>query len=161
MDSGIIWLAADTEGELHYRYRYETQADLRPRWQALWLLHQGYTRKAVVQALGINPRTLRAWLAWYQTGGCAEVARHRLGGGQGHSCLLTIDQQAELAAWAEVGTFYTIDEVRRWVAATWQIAYTYDGMRSLLDRLGIHARMPRPLAAQADVDAQSAWKKGG
>lgn len=79
MHSQISWREEDSERELWYRYQSESAPELRPRWQALWLLRQGYTRKSVVHVLGINPRTLRDWLSWYQTGGCAEVAWHRRG----------------------------------------------------------------------------------
>jgi transposase len=161
MSQGIDWRAEDTESELGYRFHHEPAPDLRPRWQALWLLRQGYTRKAVVQALGIHPRTVCDWIAWYQSGGCAEVAWHRLGQDNGHPCRLTIEQQAELAAWAADGTFYTYEDARQWVADTWQVSYSYDGIRSLLNRIGIHPRVPRPLAAQANLAAQEAWKKGG
>jgi transposase len=161
MLQGINWRAADSESELGYRFSHEAVSDLRPRWQALWLLRQGYTRRAVVQALGIHPRTLCDWIAWYNIGGCAEVAKHRLGMGNGQTCRLTEEQLAELAAWAAEGTFYTYEEARQWVANTWQVRYSYDGVRSLCDRIGIHPRVPRPLASQADAVAQEAWKNGG
>ena len=50
----------------------------------------------------------------------------------------------------------------RW-HALWLLrqGYTYDGMRNLLDRIGIHPRVPRPLAVPADLAAQEAWQKGG
>jgi len=131
---GIDWRDEDTSSELGYRYSHEASPELRPRWQALWLLRQGYTRQAVVQSLGIHRRTLCDWIAWYQTGGCAEVARHRQWEGNGQSCWLTVEQQAELAAWAAIGTFYTIEDARHWVAETWHVAYTYDGRRTLLAR---------------------------
>lgn len=161
MGSHIVWREEDSANELWYQYQHETIPALRPRWQALWLLRQGYTRNAVVQALGINPRTLRDWIGWYQTGGCAAITRHRQGRREEYPCRLSVEQQAELAAWAADGLFYTIEDARRWVAETWQVAYTYDGMRTLLDRIGIHPRVPRPVAVQADVTAQEAWKKGG
>ena len=157
----IVWHEADSANELWYRYQSETIRELRLRWHALWLLRQGYTRNAVIQALGINPRTLRDWIGWYQTGGCAEVAHHRSGRRAAYPCRLSVEQQAELAAWAADGLFYTVKEARQWVADTWLVVYSYDGMRTLLDRIGIHPRVPRPLAVQADVAAQEAWKKGG
>jgi len=161
MAQEIDWRADDTEHELGYRYAHETCLELRARWHALWLLRQGYSRQAVVQALGIHRCTLNTWVAWYRLGGCAEVARHQLGAGNGRACRLTDEQLAELAAWAADGTFYTYEDARHWVAEHWHVVYTYDGMRSLLDRIGIHPRVPRPLAAQADRAAQEAWKKGG
>ena len=111
--------------------------------------------------VGVNPRTLRDWIAWYQVGGCAEVARHRCGAGNGQVCRLAEEQLAELAAWAADGTFYTYADAQQWIAETWQVDYTYNGVRSLLNRIGIYPRVPRPLAGDADVAAQEAWKKGG
>jgi transposase len=73
---------------------------------------------------------------------------------------LTLEQQAELAAWTVTGMFRTIDEVRQWVQAEWGVVYTSGGIRSLLDRLKIHAKVPRPQAVTADLVAQAAWKKG-
>jgi len=121
---------------------YGGASTLRPRWHALWLLRQGYTRKTVADLLGINPRTLRDWIAWYQMGGCAEVTRHQLGAGNGQSCRLTDERLAELAAWAAEGTFYTYEEARQWVASTWQVTYTYDGLRGVRRT----RRAPRRLA---------------
>lgn len=161
MSHGIDWHVEDTESELGYRFAHEAAPDLRLRWQALWLLRQGYTRRAIVQALGIHSRTLCDWIAWYNSGGCAEVVQHRLGAGNGQVCRLSEEQLAELAAWAADGTFYTYEEARQWVADMWQVAYSYDGIRSLLNRIEIHPRVPRPLATQANLAVQAAWKKGG
>jgi len=157
----IAWRATDTVAELAYRYHTETKVDRQVRWHALWLLRRGLARAAVCDLLDINPRTLRDWIAWYRQGGCAGVARHQRGGCQGASSRLSLEQLAELAAWIGTGMFRTIEEVRQWVQATWGVRYTYWGMRSLLDRLKIHAKMPRPLAVTADLVAQEAWKKGG
>lgn len=65
MSQDIAWRAEDTESELGYRLVHETIPELRLRWQALWLLRQGYTRQAVVQALGIHRCTLER--VWYFT----------------------------------------------------------------------------------------------
>ena len=40
------------------------------------------------------------------------------------------------------------------------VRYTEWGMRSLLHRLKISPKVPRPLAANADLAAQEAWEKG-
>ena len=98
MEDHIAWRAHDTADELGYRYQSEHLSELRPRWQALWLLRQGYTRKTVVDLVWIHPRTLRDWIAWYNLGGCEEVAQHRLGAGNGPPCRLTYEQLDELAA---------------------------------------------------------------
>ena len=161
MSQEIDWRREDTVQELGYRVAHERVPDLRVRWHALWLLRQGYTRLAVRHLLGIHRCTLNTWLAWYQLGGCTEVACHRRGNQQGASCHLTDEQLAELAAWAAEGTFYTYEDAQHWIIETWAVEYTYDGVRSLLNRIGIYPRVPRPLASDADLTMQAAWKKGG
>jgi transposase len=160
MKCGITWRAEDTESELAYRYRTEQAPELRIRWHALWLLRQGHTRPTVTRILGINPRTLYDWIAWYQAGGCRAIARHRQGWHTGHGCRLTDEQLAELAAWAAAGQFYTYEDAQHWIAETWQVPYAYDGVRSLLNRIGLYPRVPRPLATDTDLAEQDAWKKG-
>jgi transposase len=157
----IEWRSSDTVEELAYRYHTETKAEGKVRWHALWLLRRGVERTEVCDVLDINARTLRDWIAWYRQGGCAEVAQHHRGGCQGADPRLALEQLAELVAWAETGMFRTIAEVQHWVQTEWGVVYTYWGMRSLLDRLHIHAKVPRPQAATADPAAQETWKKGG
>ncbi|MHB9022751.1 MAG: LacI family DNA-binding transcriptional regulator [Armatimonadota bacterium] len=74
----ITWRSEDTIEALSARFHNEAAPDLRPRWQALWLLRQGYARAEVAREVGVNPRTLRDWLAWYRAGGASAVAAHRL-----------------------------------------------------------------------------------
>jgi len=156
----IEWRSTDTVAELAYRYHTERDVKRQRRWHALWLLRRGLARAEVCDLLDINPRTLRDWIAWYRHGGCAEVAQHQQGG-HGTTPRLSLEQLAELVAWIGTGMFRTIDEVRQWVQAEWGVVYTYWGMRSVLDRLQVHAKVPRPQAVTADPAAQAAWKKGG
>jgi transposase len=135
--------------------------ELRARWQALWLLRRGKSRAEVVDFLGINPRTLRDWIAWYRQGGCDGVAQHREGGRRGRSSWLTAEQLGQIRERAAQGELRTIGEAGEWVKQEFGVAYTYWGIRSVLDRLQIHQRQPRPLAAEADLTVQEAWEKGG
>jgi transposase len=114
----------------------------------------------VCDVLDITPRTLYDWVVWSNQGGCASVAQHQRGG-RGTPPRLTVEQCAELVAWIGTGLFHTIGEVRQWVQAEWGVLYTYWGMRSVLDRLKIHAKVPRPQAVTANPVAQEAWTKGG
>ena len=74
---------------------------------------------------------------------------------------LTLDQLAALRTEINRGVFHTIGEVREWVETTWGVVYTYWGMRSVLDRLHVHSKVPRPQAVDADPVAQAAWKEDG
>ena len=150
----------DDEATLRQRYRREADAELRPRWQALWLLRQGRSVTATAALVGVHRRSVQRWLGWYRQGGLAGVAQHRQGGRQGRTPYLTAEQQAQLHAETARGTIRTVGEATHWVEQQFGVAYTDWGMRSVLQRLKIRKKVPRPLAAQADLEAQEAWKRG-
>lgn len=161
MRSGELeWRDEDTVEALLARYRAEKDGALKPRWQALWLLRRGKSRSQVVDALGVDPRTLRDWVGWYRQGGCPAIAEHRKGKRGGGRPRLTPQQFGRIDERAAQGFFRNAAAVQEWVRREWGVVYTYWGMRSILDRLQIHLRVPRPLAAKADLAAQDAWKRG-
>lgn len=156
----ILWRDEDTENELEYLYQHEGNPHLRSRWQALWLLRRGKSRVEVCDFVGANARTLRDWIGWYRQGGVEAVKGHRKGG-YGKPPRLNQEQYDEIIDRAGKGEFARVDDVRLWVEMRWGVVYGYKGMYSVLQRLHIHSRVPRPLAAKADVEGQEAWKKGG
>ena len=150
----------DDADTLFRLYKEEQDPELRPRWHTLWLLQQGYSVAEVVTVLGVHERSVRRWIAWYRVGGVGEVRRHRRGGRQGQKPKLTPAQQEALKARAAEGHFRTIHDAVQWVRESFGVEYTYWGMRSLFVRLKIKKKVPRPIAAKAEPEAQTAWKKG-
>ena len=150
----------DDADTLFRLYKEEQDPELRPRWHTLWLLRQGYPVAEVVAVLGVHERSVRRWIAWYRVGGVEEVRRHRRGGRQGQKPKLTPAQQEALKARAAEGHFRTIHDAVQWVRESFGVEYTYWGMRSLFVRLKIKKKVPRPVAAQAEPEVQTAWKKG-
>jgi transposase len=150
----------EDEVTLWQRYRSEPDPEVRTRWHALWLLRQGHSATETAALVGVHRRSVQRWLSWYRQGGLAAVAQHRQGGRQGRTAYLTAAQQARLEEETARGTIRTVGEAVRWVEQQCGVAYTAWGMRSLLHRLEIRKKVPRPLAAKADLDAQEAWKRG-
>jgi transposase len=155
----IAW--QDAAAALHRRSRAEPAAESRTRGHALWLVRQGRTATEAATLVGVERRSVQRWLAWYRQGGLAAVAQHRRGGRQGRAAWLTADQQAALTAEAARGTIRTVGEAVAWVAQRFGVPYPDWGMRSALHRRKLGRKVPRPLAAQASLAAQAAWKKGG
>jgi transposase len=153
----IAW--RDDAATVYRRYQQERKPDLRPRWHALWLLHTGRTVRQTAAILGVHERSVQQWLAWYRQGGLDEVAAHRKAG-KGSRARLTAEQQAAVVAEAATGRFRTAAEVMLWVSETFGATYTLSGMHQLLRRLCCKPKVPRPLAENADLAAQEAWKKG-
>ena len=150
----------DDEAPLRQRYRREAEAELRPRWQALRLLLQGRSATEAAALVDVHRRSVQRWPRWYRQGGLAAVARHRQGGRQGRTPYLTPEHQAQLTAATAQSTIRTVGEAARWVEQQFGVRYTGWGMRSVLQRLKISKKVPRPLAAKADLDVQEAWNRG-
>ena len=66
-----------------------------------------------------------------------------------------------MVAAAATGVFRTGQAVRDWIEARFGVAYTVAGVYTLMERLGLRLKVPRPQHPQADPQAQAAWKKGG
>lgn len=147
--------------ELYERYRAELDVQRRKRLHAFWLVRQGESETAAAHRAGIGRRTLARWLAWYREGGLSEVLRRVPGhASTGVDGWLSPAQEAELYQRCSQGQFKSTPEVQAWVEEHWKVEYSYHGMYSVLARLGIHPKVPRPQAEKVDPKRQEAWKKG-
>lgn len=153
---------AEGAEELRARHVAERDVRRRTRLQALWLVRSGRSVAEAARLAGVGARSVERWLGWYRQAGLAAVLARVPGhGARGAPARLSPEQQAALGARAATGAFRTCDEARQWAAEQFGVAYGYQGMHSLLARLGCHPKTPRPMAAKADPLAQAAWKKGG
>ncbi len=151
----------EDEATLLQLYRSEPVAEVRTRLHALWLVRQGHPPTHTAALVGVHLRTVRTWLSWYRQGGVDAIRHHRHGGRQGKQAFLTKAQEQQLCDQTAQGTVTTVGQAVAWVQQQFSVTYTYWGMRSLLQRLQISRKVPRPLAERADPAAQEAWKKGG
>jgi transposase len=155
----VVWQAEDTEEALQQAYRAERDGAVRMRLHGLWLLRRGRSVGEVAATLGVHYRTVQRWVRWYEAGGLAEVRAHRQGG-PGPRPRLTAEQQEQVAAEVATGRFRSAAEIGRWIQATFGVSYRPGGLATLLARLQCGPKVPRPLHAQADLDAQEQWTKG-
>lgn len=156
----ITW--AETAEELYQRYRQEQNRHRRDRLHVLWLVCGGRTLTEVSQVVGVPYSTVKRWITGYRQGGLTAVLRRIPGyAANGVGSYLSDEQRTHLRQQADRGDFRTADEVQRWIKQQWSISYSRKGIYSLFGRMKITWKVPRPQAAQADVEAQAAWKKGG
>jgi transposase len=156
----VAW--AEPAEDLYERYRAEREVGRRKRLQVLWRVQAGDAPAVAGQAAGVGTRTVERWLGWYREGGLAAVLRRMPGcGGRRSTSWLSPEQERALVAECATGAFRTYEEARAWVAAEYGVAYRYKGMHAALHRLGVHPKVPRPVAEKADTAAQEAWKQGG
>jgi transposase len=102
------------------------------------------------------------WLEWNRAGGLAQVLERVPGhGARGKESRLSEVQKEELEQRCRKGQFQSSPEVRDWVEQQWGVVYRPRGMATLLRRMRIRPKVPRPQAERADPKAQERWKKGG
>lgn len=153
---------AETAEELYEQYRAERDVARRKRLQALWRVRAGDAPAVAGEGAGVGARTVERWLAWYREDGLAAVVRRVPGcGGRRSTSWLSPAQERALVAECATGAFRTYEEARAWVAAEYGVRYRYKGMHAALHRLGVHPKVPRPVAEKADLAMQEAWKQGG
>ena len=158
--TAVVWAAEDKASSLHAQYRAEPVAEVRTRLHALWLVRRGESPTVAAAEVGVSRRSVQRWLGWYREGGLAAVRSPRRGG-PGKPCFLTTDQQAQVVAEAATGVFRTGQAVRDWIEERFGVAYTVAGVYTLMERLGLRLKVPRPQHPNAAPQAQAAWKKGG
>jgi transposase len=156
----VAWAAADTVEVLRRAYRAETDGPVRMRLHGLWLLRSGRPVGEVAATVGVHYRTVQRWVRWYERGGLAAVRAHRQGGA-GPPPRLSAAQQEQLAAEVASGRFRSATTIRQWVAEAFGVTYTEGGIYTLLARLQCAPKVPRPLHAKTDLEAQDRFKKGG
>ena len=156
----VVW--QETAAQLEGLYRAERDATLARRWHALWLLRNEQELADVAATIGVAYRTIQEWVAWYRRGGLDEVRAHRRGGNRRVSApLVSAEQVAAVLREARTHGFATQALVRDWLAQHHGVTLTPKQGRRLVAQLGLRLKVPRPLAAKADLDQQAGWKKGG
>jgi transposase len=157
--SQIEW--EETADQLKLFYQWERNPHRKVRLQALWHLRCGKRLQDVVDIIGVCYRTLQYWVAWYRTGGLAEVLRRIPGHGSHAVAKLTAIQQRALATKVALGLFRTVWDAIQWVQDRWNVQYSYTGLHACLQRLKCAPKVPRPRSIKTDVEAQKVWKVTG
>jgi len=150
----------ESEAELKRLSLKEKDAQNRMRLQALWLFRKGEYIHKVAAIVGCHARSVQDWVAWYRQGGLAEVLKHRKGGKRRNGGRLNEVQLGELKQKAAGGQFRRVQDVVEWVKERYGVTYTCSGMYTLLQRLGLRKKVPRPFHPKASLEEQEAWKKG-
>jgi transposase len=152
----------ETTEDLERAYRAARDVEARKRLGALWLVRRGDRVGDAGRLVGVGERTVFRWLGWYREDGLEGVLRRVPGhGARGAPHRLTPEQQRAVLERIGQGDFRTFEEARTWVQDTYGVPYRPGGFWSALHRLGVHPKVPRPVAERADQAAREAWKQGG
>jgi molybdate transport repressor ModE-like protein len=154
----MIW--HDDAATLKQLFLNEADPQVRLRLQLLWLVRRDGSIAATADRLGVPYSTAQRWLAWYKKHGIAALRQHKKGGGPGGRSLLNPAQTEELLTTIKQANFHTASAIQAEISQRYQVHYQRNGVYSLLRRLKLKKKVPRPHAEKADADLQLAWKKG-
>jgi len=148
--------------ELKRLAKREKRAATVRRLQVVTLAKQGYTAPQTAEVTGVSRRTVQQCVQRYNADSLAGLKDRRRGGNHRHLTAAHEEQVRQyldrLAADPHDGVRRGMD-LRRWLEEQFGVLYSLTGIYDLLHRLGYSCLMPRPRHAQANPQAQSAFKK--
>ncbi len=149
--------------QLRNRMRQTQQARLRSHYQVIYLASQGLSAPKIAQTVGYSANWVRTLVHRYNEHGEAGLVDRRQHN-PGQEPLLSPEQAAQLegalAAPPAEGGLWNGPKVARWIAHETGRAFVYPQQGWVyLRRLGYTAQAPRRRHAQADAQAQQAFKK--
>lgn len=149
-----------SEAALRQLYNQETHIERRTRYHALWLIRGGRTMKEVSEIVDHHYDTICRWIDWYRDREVSEGAHRLPGQAGGGESYWTPEQETQLMERANAGAFRTAREMQHWLNEQFDVDYSHQGVYSLLERLEMVWKVPRPTNPKADPDQQASWKKG-
>jgi len=134
-------------------------------WRRLraWALHQeGWSGRAIAQALGVTPGAVSQWLKRAREGGAPALV-HRMP--PGRVSRLTAEQKAQLPRLLEqgaeahgfLGNVWTTKRVATVIKEAFGVRYHPAHMSRLLREIGWSVQQPIRRATQRDAAAITAW----
>jgi transposase len=144
-------LSTDQKKALETQHRAERDGRVRDRIKAVLLKSEGWTNKAIGQALRIHPETVVQHLQdWIQE----EKLKPENGGSQSH---LNEQQTQALEQHLQEKTYLKVSDICGYVAQTWQVIYTVSGMTKWLQAHDFRYKQPKGTPAKADLRQQEAF----
>jgi transposase len=144
-------LSTAQKDALETRHRVERDGRVRDRIKAVLLKSEGWTNKAIGQALRIHPETVAQHLHdWTEE----EKLKPENGGSEGK---LNGQQTRALEQHLQDKTYLKVSDICGYVAQTWQVVYTVSGMTKWLQAHGFRFKQPKATPAKADIRQQEAF----
>lgn len=147
----IIQLSPTQKDALETQHRVERDGRVRDRIKAVLLKSEGWTNKAIGQALRIHPETIAEHLKdWIED----EKLKPENGGSESK---LNTQQTQALDRHLQDTIYLKVSDICGYVARTWQVIYTVSGMTNWLQAHGFRYKQPKATPAKADVQQQEAF----
>lgn len=134
-------------------HRVERDGRKRDRMKAVLLYDQGWSYRAIAQALFLDEETISKHVSEYQ-----EEKKLSIQTG-GRSSKLNAAQTAELIAHLECSTYMKATDICAYVQEKYGVEYTVSGMTFWLKAQGFSYKKPRAVPAKADAKQQEVFIK--
>ena len=151
-----IFLTPEQRQDIERRRKETLDRRVFQRLTALLAVAAGKTRYEVADLLGIGLTQLGEWLRVFRNQGLDALTAFHYQGDPGN---LTPNQVAQLKDKVSTGCFRNSDQIRHWLAETFQVSYSSSGVKDLLKRLGISYHKVTGFLWKADPDKQKAFVK--
>jgi transposase len=143
-----LQLSEEQKKDLELLHRYEGDGRVRDRIKAVLLKHEGWTNKAIAQALRIHEETVRQHL----TGWASDEKLKPENGGSYSK--LDENQSRMLETHLEEITYTKVIDICTHVETTLCVHYTVSGMTKWLRQHGFRYKHPKIVPAKADTAKQ-------
>lgn len=139
---------------MRQRHRSERNKRHAYRINVVLLLDDGWTFQQVADALLLDDATIRDYERQYRTDGLDALLSDEHRGG---TAKLTQAQERELDAHVDAHLYSTAAEICAHIEATYDVSFTEQGVRDLLERLGFTYKKTKLVPGKADAKKQRAF----
>jgi transposase len=146
-----IQLNPQLRHELQRRRHATSERRVYERLCAVLWADQGMTRAAIADLLGRSLRQIGDWLRIFRNQGLDVLVTLHYKGDPGK---LTPRQVETLKQEIHTGRFHNSDQIRLWVAETFQVSYSPSGIKDLLRRIGASYHKVTGFFWKADPEKQ-------
>jgi transposase len=128
-----IELSAERRKELDRRRKQTHDRRIYQRLTAVLAIAAGKPRAEVADLLGVGCTQVGEWLRVFRNEGLEALCTLHNKGDPGY---LTPHQVEQLREEIRTGRFRNADQIRQWIAETFDLTYTSSGVKQLLQRIG-------------------------
>lgn len=147
-----LQLSNEEKADLELHHRYEGNGRVRDRIKAVLLKSEGWSNKAIAQALRIHEETVREHLKDWQ------IAKKLTPENGGSTSKLEAHQSQSLELHLEKETYVRVVDICTYVEKTFGVTYTVSGMTKWLKQHDFRYKQPKRVPAKTKPSEQEAFK---
>jgi len=144
-------LSSEQKKLLEAHHRVERDGRVRDRMKVILLSSEGWTNKAIAQALRIHPETVAQHLNEWEE---KDKLKPENGGSESK---LSEQQTQLLEQHLQKKIYLNVSDICRYIAQTWQVMYTVSGMTKWLKAHDFRYKQPKGVPAKADEAKQDVF----